>query len=235
MAKQANGGLWGLTGYHVQLIPLTRRDYDFVFDFEVMSPVARSYRFAGMTPSPERFPEMVWSGVLVQYVIVWRRTGARIGTAMCYGADFKNRYARIGGALLLDAPSPYSLEGFAVFLDHLFTQYDLRKVYGESLEPNTHGFYSAIGSIVHEEGRLREHEYFDGAYHDLLNLAIYRDEWLSLRASEGDALAAANERLITLSRATRAGDSRFVESPLARRLRLASSAKLGVEGRTRVG
>ena len=97
----------------------------------------------------------------------------------------------------------------------------LRKVYGESLEPNTHAFWSAVGSIVHEEGRLHAHEYFDGAYRDLSNLAIYRDEWLELRSSRDDFGTDANGRLLALSRATQAGESGFAVSPLANRLRAA--------------
>ncbi len=206
-----------LTGRHVQLVPLTRRDYDFVFDLEVMGPAASRYRFRGTTPSPERFPELMWAGVYLQYVILWRRTGARIGTVMCYGADFRNRHARIAGALVADPPSPYALEGFALFLDHLFRECDLRKVYGDTLEPNAQATWSAVGAIVHEEGRLRDHEFFNGRYRDLLMLAIYREEWQALR-QPGDAvpLAQATDRLRALSQAL---GSQTAGSPLADRLR----------------
>ena len=215
--RQSIGAASRLTGQHVALLPLTRRDYDFVYNLEVAGPLATRYRFRAVTPSPEQFPEMLWAGVLTQHVMAWKNTGKRIGTVMCFGADFRNRHAHIGGALVRDAPSPYALEGFALFLDHLFAEFDFRKVYGDALEPNVRAFSSAIGSILHEEGRLRLHDYYDGAYRDLVTLAIYREEWEALRAtSNGQRKIEVGERLSALSRAT---SKSLTSSPLADRLR----------------
>jgi hypothetical protein len=136
---------------------------------------------------------------------------------MCYGADFRNRHAYFGGALSQDRPSPYALEGFALLLDHLFSEFDFIKLYGTSLEPNIMSYHSAIGSIVHEEGRLRRHEFFNGEYRDLLNFAIYRDEWLAMRFSEESQLhKSLDNRVSLLSQATTAGAG---TSRLAERLR----------------
>jgi len=224
--------LSSLEGKYVRLLPLTTQDYGFVFNLEVGGPIANQFRFRGITPSPERFAELVWNGVLVQYVICWKQDASRIGTAMCYGADFRNRFARIAGALAPTAPSPYGLEGFAIFLDFLFANYDFRKVYGETLEPNLRATWSSLGSIVHEEGRRREHEFYEGEYRDLITVAIYRDEWLTLRGNgTRDRVGREHERILALSDAVNAGLPplpAFPSSPLAERLRLvASRSKVG--------
>ena len=77
------------------------------------------------------------------------------------------------------------LEAFMLFLDYLFTVFGFRKLYGEVLEFNLTSFRSIIGKIAHEEGRLRDHEYFDGRYWDLVFLAIYREEWEAKRERLG--------------------------------------------------
>jgi len=212
-----------LAGQHVELVPLTRLDYDFLFRLEAMGPLATSYRFRGMTPSPEKFPEKVWQGVIAQFVMVWKSDQKRIGSVMCYGADYRNRYARIGGALVPDAPSPYALEGFALFLDYVFAEFDFRKLYGETLECLSGCFASAIGPLIHEEGRLRGHEYFHGDYEDVLMFAIYADEWKSLRSSQYDSskMNQADVRLRSLSRAV---DGASESCSLANRLRGAVGA-----------
>jgi len=204
----------------VELLPLTRRDYDFLFDLEVTSPLATTFRFRGTTPSPEKFPELLWAGVLAQYVMIWRRDGTRIGTAMCYAADFRNRHAFIAGALVPNFGSPYALEGFVLFLDHLFAEFDFRKLYGQTVGRNVHTFWSAIGPIVHEEGRLREHEYFNGRYEDRFTFAIYGEEWRSLRESGNgkQSTRVVDERLSALSNALDGANS----SPLADHLRAAT-------------
>ena len=208
-----------ITGRHTELVPLTRSDYDFVYRLEALGPMATRYRFRGITPNPERFSEMIWTGVLTQHVIVWKKDRRRIGTALCYSADFRNRHARIGGAMVHDAPTPYALEGFVLLLDYLFDEFDFRKLYGDSFEGNASTTQSAIGPLMHEEGRLRQHEFVDGTYQDVLTLAIYRDEWLALRSSMNDAGVPVNERLAALRRATTLGS---IGSSLAERLRAAA-------------
>ena len=140
---------------------------------------------------------------------------------MCYRPDFRASHARIGSALIPAPPSPFALEGFVIFLDHIFDTYDFHKLYGEALEPNLGHFRSAIGSIMHSEGRLRHHEYVNGGYQDLHLLAIYQDEWRALRqgGDQDDSIGHSEKssRLRGLSRSiSRSGDQM---SSLAERLR----------------
>ena len=221
-----------MTGRHTALIPLRRSDYEFVYQLEALGPLATRYRFRGVTPNPERFHEMIWSGVLTQHVIIWRKSGNRIGTAVSYSADFRNRHVRFGGALIQDS-SPYTLEAFVLLVDHLFDEFDFRKIYGDSLDVNSSATRSAIGPLMHEEGRLRQHEYIGGQYCDLLTLALYREEWMKVRESSGDENLLVHERLSALRRGATSAD--ITTSPLAERLRAAIRAKETPEGVTRNG
>jgi diamine N-acetyltransferase len=64
-----------------------------------------------------------------------------------------------------------ALVGFA------FRDLNMRKVGLEVLADDERavGAYRSAGFV--EEGRLREHSWFDGAYHDALVMGILREEW----------------------------------------------------------
>ncbi|MEL7210905.1 MAG: GNAT family protein, partial [Actinomycetota bacterium] len=153
-------------------------DTDFLFALEVGSELAPFYRMRGATPSPAQYSTQLWNDVLSQFMICDREQGHRLGVVACYGANFRHQHARVAGAI---APqlfgTAWPLEAFYLFLDYLFSVFGFRKLYGEVLEFNLTAFRSIIGKIAHEEGRLRDHEYFDDQYWDLVFLAIYRDEW----------------------------------------------------------
>ena len=75
-------------------------------------------------------------------------------------------------------------------MDYVFRVFDFRKLYGEVLEFNFAQFESGLSSESFEiEGRLKEHEYHDGKYWDLVYISLFRDDWQSETASNRDAIA----------------------------------------------
>lgn len=62
-------------------------------------------------------------------------------------------------------------------LTYGFRHLNLRRIHLEVLadDPRAVGAYGKVGFV--EEGRLRRRDFFDGAFHDVLVMAVLRDEW----------------------------------------------------------
>ncbi|MFI5275077.1 MAG: GNAT family N-acetyltransferase [Ktedonobacterales bacterium] len=76
----------------------------------------------------------------------------------------------------------YGRDAIAVLLDWAFRIQNFRRIWLETLARNERAIrcYRSLG--FQEEGRLRQHEYSDGAYDDVICMGLLRDEWESRRA-----------------------------------------------------
>lgn len=173
-----------LTGRRVDLQPVVEADYPFLFDLATCEELGYRWRNHGETPSPEMFHRSVWNNVLAQFIVRSIDTEESIGHVMVYRPDFQNGTAYIAQVVAPVAHGRgWALEGSALFLDYVFTMWSFRKLYGESLGYNYAQFASgASRSLFHEEGRLREHEFYGGRYWDLHFFAVYRTDWEAARA-----------------------------------------------------
>jgi len=77
----------------------------------------------------------------------------------------------------------YGRDALNVLLDWSFRIQNFRRIWLETLASNERAVhsYQAVGFRV--EGRLRQHEYHDGAYEDVLVMGILREEWEAARAA----------------------------------------------------
>ena len=62
-------------------------------------------------------------------------------------------------------------------MDYLFKNYSLRKIYSPTFAYNLDSYKAQLDAGMQEEGRLKEYRYYDGKYHDLIILAITREEF----------------------------------------------------------
>ncbi len=71
----------------------------------------------------------------------------------------------------------YGREAIGLFLDWAFRIMNYRKIHLETLAANERSVrcYKACGFV--EEGLLRQHDYYNGDYADVLVMGILRDEW----------------------------------------------------------
>ena len=62
-------------------------------------------------------------------------------------------------------------------LEYIFEQLKMRKVCAEVLDYNEASihFHKKLGFI--EEGRLQEHVFKDGAYHDVILMGMFAENW----------------------------------------------------------
>jgi RimJ/RimL family protein N-acetyltransferase len=165
-----------LIGPRVRLEPLVGQHEAEALALYTSGTHLTRYRLRGATPSPEAFHQTLWDRVLAQFVIVDEQRRV-LGLVSAFQPDFRNGHAHIAVIAHPDAPPGAGMEGTGLLIEHLFSEFALRKVYAEVMAPNGEAFASGAGRVFVIEGRLTEHEYLDGAYHDMLVMAITRERW----------------------------------------------------------
>ena len=144
------------------------------------------WRFRGGVPSPDDFAAVLWANSLATFALESTETGELIGLCSASSADFRNGYA-YGSAFL--APryrnAGWPAEGVVLFTNYVFHHFQLRKLYIEALEFNVEQFGSALGTLLHVEGRLAQHEFYGDSFVDMIVMGLYRDEFMAsnLRAT----------------------------------------------------
>jgi RimJ/RimL family protein N-acetyltransferase len=172
-----------LVGSRVALRPVTQGDYELIRMAETTGSDSLIYRHRGVTPSPEEFAASLWRGVLTQWVIAEKASGAPVGVATSYGADFRSGHVYVAGIVFPPFRGHgWPLEGFQLLIDDLFATFGFRKLYGDLYSSNLQQFSSIVHGLGIEEGRLRAHELIAGTYEDRVTVAIYRDDWERHRA-----------------------------------------------------
>lgn len=89
----------------------------------------------------------------------------------------------------------YGRDALTVFLDWAFFVQNFRKICLDTLAANERAIrcYTAVG--FREEGRLREHEWYNGRYDDLVLMGITQREWIERRSRNAMRFAKREETL----------------------------------------
>ena len=158
-------------------------DYEALRLIELSEQLAQRWRHGGFTPAPETYAQLLWAGVLAQFIVVRRSDNRELGLVSCYAADFQHGYAYFAATKFRpDERDVAFVHGITVFLRYVFRCWNFRKLYLEARELNLEQFQSEVGRLLKEEGRLRHHYYSDGQYWDSVTLALYRQDWLQEEA-----------------------------------------------------
>lgn len=165
-----------LAGKWTYLRALVPEDFPTMYEAEVGS----SFRLRGRTPSPTAYGEILWQGVLVQFVVCRKSSKEALGLVTAYGADLGNGHCYVMGFAVGNQPIVGALlmDGFATLITYLFSTWPLRKVYFET-DTSIGAFQKVMGGVAHEEARLIGHQYEAGQYIDRVTAAIYREEFLA--------------------------------------------------------
>ena len=114
------------------------------------------------------------------HVFVIEAGGEVVGTCNLRDIDPVNRRAEVGISLSRGASGKgYGSDSIRVLLRLAFRDLNLHKVCLDTLASNEPALraYRACGFV--EEGRLRQHEWFEGRYDDLVMMGILRDDWVA--------------------------------------------------------
>jgi RimJ/RimL family protein N-acetyltransferase len=158
----------------------TIADKDSLFLYELMtSPQSGGrVRFGGATPSPEKIASSLWESVLAQFIIEGVCLKEALGLVAITSPNFRDGFAYVSALGSVEAQGSGRIaEGVLLGFNYVFTTWPFRKIYMEATEESYHAFKSGLGRFFSEEGRLREHVFWNGRYVDLLTLAVYRETW----------------------------------------------------------
>jgi RimJ/RimL family protein N-acetyltransferase/acyl carrier protein len=164
-------------GPNVFIQPVTARDEEWIFRLYTTGEHLSRYRLRANTPSPETFHRFLWERVLAQF-LVCTHDGKPVGLVSCFDVDQRNRFAHLAAVAAPEwESSGLVLEGMTLLISYVFANWDLRKLYAETLESNYEQFRSGADRVFDVEGRLKAHEYRAGRYEDMVVLALHRDAW----------------------------------------------------------
>jgi RimJ/RimL family protein N-acetyltransferase len=170
-----------LNGRRLRLRPITPEDYPFLYEFMGSQDVAYRWRHGGAFPPYEAFVQSLQREYNPQYLVTRKDTEERAGWVMSYSVDLRHGFAYMG---LIMAPifvgSGLGLEAAALFLNHLFSSWNLRKVYMEAPDFTVDSLASGLERFFKEEGVLKAHRYYHGRFWDEHILAVYREDWEQL-------------------------------------------------------
>lgn len=162
-----------LEGGHCLLRPITPHDQPFLYALATSSETGYRWRYRGSHPSPGQFEADLWRDVLTQFMVESTPDPRPLGQVVAYGADFSQGWCYFGIVVRPDVwGTGVAAEAALLFLRHLFTTWPFRKVYVEFPEFNLPAIQSGLGTFYDLEGRLRDHEYYDGRYWDRIIASI---------------------------------------------------------------
>ena len=104
--------------------------------------------------------------------------GVLVGRAGLFDVDPLARLAEVGLSILPEHQGKgYGRDVLRVLLGYGFRSRNLNRIHLQTLASNEAALraYRAAGFV--EEGRLREHAWVEGAYEDMIVMAVLRAEW----------------------------------------------------------
>jgi RimJ/RimL family protein N-acetyltransferase len=134
----------------------------------------------GAIPSLEAFVGLLYQQVDAQFVVIRRDGGDRIGLVQLFGYQHRDGVGQLSA--FFDPPAHragWPLEAMFVFANYCFISWPIRKLYLESPEPVFETYASGSPSLFEVEGRLKNHEFYEGEFVDRVIAAIYRETWQS--------------------------------------------------------
>lgn len=136
------------------------------------------WRFRGRTVPYETFAAMLHEGVFAQYAVE-STVGppSLFGLVSAYDADTAcgHCYVAFHNTGVHHPASGRMFGAIIGFMDHLFHVSPFRKLYLDILEYNVGLLRGFEGLLMVEEGRLREHYFLGGRFHDRIVYAVYRE------------------------------------------------------------
>jgi RimJ/RimL family protein N-acetyltransferase len=167
-----------LEGITVRLRPVFPPDTALIYDLSMAPESAFRWRYRGEVVPLDAFVRDLWKDVLVQLIVESRRNGEPIGIVGAYSPDMRNGTVHLGVALKpTHTGHGAGIEAGGLFVNYLFKTWNFRKIYGYTPAWNIAQFANGGGRTFREEGRLVEHEYYDGRFWDLYIMALHRRDW----------------------------------------------------------
>ena len=165
----------------VAIRPIDERDRGFLYELMTSPEAGGRVRFGGATPSPEKVAASLWESVLAQFVIEGVASADPLGLLAITSPNFRDGFAYISALGVPEAQGTgLIVEGVLLGFHYAFSTWPFRKIYMETGEESYEAFRSGLGQFFVEEGRLRQHVFWNGRWRDVVILAVYRETWSRL-------------------------------------------------------
>lgn len=165
-----------LWGRHVYLRPVAAEDLSTLRMTDLSPELGVRFRHRGATPGVSQWVQANDSA-LAQFLVTRVEDNRAIGLVAAYNQSFQDQYVYFAVAAFGQAPrAPLVTMGSILFLDYVFRCWAFRKIYVEILGYNMAAIRRRQSLFV-EEGRLRDHAFYDNRWWDKAILALYREDW----------------------------------------------------------
>lgn len=174
----------------VTLRPVLARDIDLLYMWATDPLAADTWRYRGVTPSPEAFQRSLWENVIAQYLVISRVDAQPRGLVGLYNANLASGYAyayalSAGTALRSGA----SVRGLLLLGDMAFRRWPLRRIYLETSSKALIQFARSSAGLAPEVARLVGHEAVGDDLVDMVTLQIDRETFRRYVAARQDRSA----------------------------------------------
>ena len=139
--------------------------------------VRRACPLCGCHSQPRQDRVVALESVLAQFVIEGINSQKPLGLVAITSPNFRDGFAYISALGPAEAATGLIAEGVLLGFHYAFSTWPFRKIYMEATEESYRAFKSGLGRFFVEEGRLKEHSFWNGRFMDLLILAVYRETW----------------------------------------------------------
>jgi RimJ/RimL family protein N-acetyltransferase len=179
VTKQPIGGSGsGRSGRWVRLVPLAPDHYEFVYGLLVEDPAAFHSLFPAGVPSRNAFGDRIDQAVLCCFVVVGTKSDRPLGVACLYQWSAQDQVAHVFVTMTGAARGTgMGIEAACLFVAYVFAAYNVRKLYVAAAGWQLAAVRSAVGGLLEEEGRLRDHRYRAGCWYDEHILSVRRDRF----------------------------------------------------------
>lgn len=111
-----------------------------------------------------------------EFFIIESMDNEFIGFIYSYESELKDRHCK----MTVYITEKYRNTGIGAyvglkFMDYLFINYPYRRLYCDVYEYNTQSLNSLLQCGLEEMGRMKEYQFYDGEYYDLVLLTISRE------------------------------------------------------------
>lgn len=167
-----------LSAAGVELRAVTPSMYPSLYDAMMQADSLGSWRMSGAAVPYEDFANSLVSGVFAQFAVVQTDSLRVLGLVQGISASFRHGTCGLGVFSTREGKiGARTVIGALLFIEYLFSEFPMRKIYAESTAPAFAGFSSGVGRLFEVEGRLRAHEWHDGEYQDSIIAALTREVW----------------------------------------------------------
>jgi hypothetical protein len=162
---------------HIHIAPLAPEDGPWAHALELAS-LAEGYQLFSAGEAPFDWDQMWTDAFQIAVSVTGHQEPAALVTI--YGHGRKNRTAHMSVVAPVHSRKVGILiGGCALILDELFCTWNLRRVYLEANSLTEGVLGRLVGTVAHEEARLRDYYLTPAGPADKVVLTIRQDEWLA--------------------------------------------------------